>query len=205
MEIKTKQIKDSLGEAQIVYETEMNRGKGNISLFTSALKNQEPQLTQSEAEKLFLGETVDLSLSYRKPNGELGEPSPCSIVPIRIEEKNNQLANNSFESRVLKIGVAWHMLKKEDQSLYGYRVFNKQANDGHGVPVLFFKKALIGDDKFVELSPKDCFELIEKGSVEVEGKTVFYLGEIQKRNSGESYKVQRARLGLSKASSEAKA
>ena len=196
MEIVTKQIKSQSGEEQLVYEAKCG-GEGSISLFASAFKNQEPALTEEQAEKLFSGKTVETELSYRRPDGELGAPSPCSIVPLCIEDRNKQAGGESFENRVLKVGVAWHLLKKEDQSLYGYKVFNKKANEGEGAPVQFFKNALVGADESVELSPKACFDLMEKGSVEVSGKQISYRGEIQKDKSGEQLKVQKARLRVS--------
>ena len=193
MEVITKQIKSQSGEEQLVYEAKCE-GEGSISLFASAFKNQEPALTEEQAEKLFSGKTVETELSYRRPDGELGAPSPCSIVPLSIEDRNKQAGRESFENRVLKVGVAWHLLKKEDQSLYGYKVFNKRASGGNGAPVQFFKNALIGDDETVELKPKHCFELIEQGETAVFGKQISYHGEVRNGKSGEVLKVQRARL-----------
>jgi len=190
-----KQITDVSGVEQVVYEAEF-AGKGKVSLFASAFKNLEPCLSIDQAKQLFEGKAVDSELSYRGGDGELGVPSPCSIVPIRIEGRNKQVGDISYENRVLKVGVAWYLLKKEDRSIYGYKLFNKRANGGEGAPVQFFKNALVGNDESVELSPKACFDLMEKGSVEASGKLISYRGEIQNDKSGEPLKVQKARLSL---------
>jgi hypothetical protein len=188
-----KKITDASGVEQVVYEAEFE-GKGRISLFASAFKNLEPSLSVDQALKLFQGETVDSVFSYKNGDGKLGMASPCSIVPLRIEERNKQVGDASFENRVLKVGIAWHLLKKEGQSVYGYKIFNKRANGGKGAPVQFFKTALVDDDESVELSPKACFELIEKGSAEIAGKQISYCGEIKEDKLGEPLKLQKARL-----------
>ncbi len=174
-----------------VYEFEKN-GEGTVTLYGSISKNYSPYLSEEQAEKLINGESIEMELQYNGVEG-FSSSYPCTIVPMKINNIENRVGEDVFENKVLQLGIAWHMLKKADQSLYGYKVWDSKLDDGNGAAVQFFKEAFVDDEK-VGLSPKDCLDLVWNGKTNIEDQILFYDGVITKSSNGEELAIPKARV-----------
>ena len=138
-------------------------------------------LTPKEAFDLYRKKDVVIKLT-----GQNG-PYNCTIVNRGINKEENTIDDTTYENRCLKLGVTYHLYRKNTQEHFGYRC------DG----VNFFKK-VNREDTEINLSATDCWRLrdnkkVIKDSIEIKMSTI----EVSSKDNTE---YQTARLSTERSS-----